>query len=587
MSSKNKNAKFKCLYCDNRYTREDLVAHINDKHEEMIPEGYTALRLVFNYVNRKPTEYHGRCTECQGPTNWDENKGRYDRQCQSPKCKQSFIKNFEKNMMRTKGVTRITLTPEGQQKMLANRRISGKYKFQNGVEKTYTGSYELKALKFMDQVMNINPDDILCPGPILQYELDGKAHFYITDFYYQPYNLVIEVKDGGVNPNKRSMPEYRKKQIAKEEFIVNNTDYNYLRLTDNDLSQLMAVFSDLKYQLVENTGERTIHINERSLLEGAPDNTDPDDRENVYSKLMKVLKDNDIEAKVSKKSLDKFINYEKNDFGDYDLCISVGTDNVKKAIKISKDIIEPYGGKLIEDNYGTMFLSVKESSIWTESMNALFTGYIPGLKDTGSVYVVNYTKNNVFSGEEEKGYGVTDNIKLTNLICRNKEGILTKAPDNLLYEAKYDVYMIDKSKEEVSKLLAPYIDTFVEEGFLYETLFGKKMYTYDQIMTEENAVQVLDYYESMKVFSEIVYNFLTTNKKVSSGYIYSNENSKMILDINSNDKSCVSYFDIKNNIWCLESVEFPDLYIKSESKLDEGSLKRRIFESLIRGGKYE
>src|SRR5699024_5424387 len=154
------------------------------------------------------------------------NKGRYDRQCQKPACKESYLKKFEDNMRRTKGVARISQTAEGQEKMLANRKISGKYKFQNGVEKTYTGKYELHTLEFMDKVMNLNPDDILCPGPVLEYMFEGKKHLYITDFYYQPYNLVIEVKDGGKNPNKRDMPEYRAKQIAKEEFIIKHTDYN-------------------------------------------------------------------------------------------------------------------------------------------------------------------------------------------------------------------------------------------------------------------------------------------------------------------------------------------------------------------------
>ena len=60
----------------------------------------------------------------------------------------------------------------------------------------------------------------MAPGPILEYDHEGKTHLYITDFYYQPYNLIIEVKDGGDNPNKRNMPEYRQKQIEKEKYII-------------------------------------------------------------------------------------------------------------------------------------------------------------------------------------------------------------------------------------------------------------------------------------------------------------------------------------------------------------------------------
>ena len=257
---------YKCPYCTRRFTREDLVLHVQDEHEDMIPEGFTPFRLVFNYVNKKPLSYHGKCTECGGPTPWDENKGRYDRQCEKKACKESYVKKFEENMMRTRGVTRISATEEGQKQMLANRKISGTYVMSDGGKKTYTGSYELKALEFMDKVMHIKSSDILCPGPILEYSFEGKTHIYITDFYYQPYNLIIEVKDGGDNPNKRNMPEYRAKQIAKEQFIIKHTNYNYLRLTNNDFSQLLAVFANLKMQMVENTGERVIHINENKFL---------------------------------------------------------------------------------------------------------------------------------------------------------------------------------------------------------------------------------------------------------------------------------------------------------------------------------
>lgn len=253
---------YKCLYCDKRFTRQELVSHIEDEHEDEIPEGFTPFRLVFNYVNKKPLSYHGKCTECGSDTPWDENKGRYDRQCGKKTCHDSYVKKFEANMMRVKGVTRISATEEGQKKMLASRKISGTYKFRDGGEKTYCGSYERKALEFMDKVLNIKSADIMTPGPILEYEFEGSTHLYITDFYYQPYNLIIEVKDGGDNPNKRNMPEYRKKQIEKEKYIINHTNYNYLRLTNNDLHQLLSTFSLLKLQMIENTGERVIQVNE-------------------------------------------------------------------------------------------------------------------------------------------------------------------------------------------------------------------------------------------------------------------------------------------------------------------------------------
>ena len=272
MASK-RNVTWKCPFCDKRFDREKLVIHVDDKHQNEIPEGFTALRYVFHYVNKRPLDYHGRCTECKGPTPWDEEVGRYKRQCGKKECHDSYVKRFEENMVKKKGYTRETSTQEGLEKMLQNRKISGKYTFQNGKKKDYVGSYEKKCLEFMDKVMNIDPDDILAPGPTLQYKYNGQIHYYITDFYYQPYNLIIEVKDGGDNPNTRNMEEYRKKQIAKEEYIIKHTDFNYIRLTNNDFGQLMSVFADLKMQLVDNSKDRVIHVNENNSLLINPVNT--------------------------------------------------------------------------------------------------------------------------------------------------------------------------------------------------------------------------------------------------------------------------------------------------------------------------
>jgi hypothetical protein len=115
----------------------------------------------------------------------------------------------------------------------------------------------------MDKVLEIKSEDIMVPGPVLQYEFEGKLHYYITDIYYIPYNLIIEVKDGGNNPNTNpEMYENRKKKLAKEKYVIEETNYNYIRLTNKDFSQLMAVFADLKMSLKEYDGKRVIHVNE-------------------------------------------------------------------------------------------------------------------------------------------------------------------------------------------------------------------------------------------------------------------------------------------------------------------------------------
>lgn len=581
--SSNKNMKYKCPYCERRYTKNNLIPHVEQEHDDMIPQGYSPFQIVFNSINRKPLDYNGKCVICKAPTKFDENKGRYNRYCSNPVCKEAFIKNFEDNMMRTKGVTRISSTEEGLEKMLANRKISGEYKFRNGIVKSYTGSYELNALKFMDKIMEIDPDDIMCPGPVLEYEYQGKKHLYITDFLYIPYNLIIEVKDGGKNPNKREMPEYRAKQIAKERYIIKNTNYNYLRLTDNDLSQLLAVFSDLKMQLVDETNDRVIHVNEsvdKSKvtddfvskqfkgnikvidIKSKPDiamsyiEQDEDCKKPKFNKYIRekykgeVIVDDKSDLPIGYCFIEDngfigtifvFKQYRGygfgetlvkdaiNKYGGYDLVVYNDNEVAIKMYKRLGFVIIGYGNT--KDQYWMKLNShltnddkiMKESNNINEAMYGLLAGYMPGMKD-GKCYYVNYLQNNVFSGEDINGYGITDNIKLTNLITRNKEGILEKAPDNFLENCRYSVYEMDITSEEVSKLLAPYIGTFVEEGFLYETLFNKKLYTHDQIMFENTVKPVEDFYTNINNISEYTRNLILKEDKITS---IENELSKL------------------------------------------------------------
>ena len=43
--SSKSNRTYKCPYCDNyRATKEKLIRHIDSKHDDMIPENFTASR---------------------------------------------------------------------------------------------------------------------------------------------------------------------------------------------------------------------------------------------------------------------------------------------------------------------------------------------------------------------------------------------------------------------------------------------------------------------------------------------------------------------------------------------------------------
>ncbi len=260
--------KYQCPYCNEKYDRIKLVDHIEKKHSEFIPKDFTASRIVFNVVNKKEK---GKCTICGKESPWDEDKCRYDRFC-SEKCKKAYEQLAAERLKRVRGMTKQEMLkdPEYQNNvMLANRSISGKYKFQDGTIRTYVGSYEHKFLEFMDKFLNVKSEDLETPGPIIEYKFKGGTHKWITDAYYAPYNLAFDIKDGGDNPNKREMPEYRAKQTAKEDAIRKQGKYNYIRLTDNKFEQLIELMLELKELYIENNGEYNpiIRINESTVLE--------------------------------------------------------------------------------------------------------------------------------------------------------------------------------------------------------------------------------------------------------------------------------------------------------------------------------
>ena len=258
--------RYPCPYCEDRYERPKLITHIQRKHKEMIPQGYTATRVVYDSINKTTG---GVCRVCKQPTDWNEKAGRYNVLCNNPACKQKLREEYKRNMLRVRGTYNILNDPEQQKRMLANRSISGKYKFADGGEVGYTGSYEKNCLEFMDVVMQIRSEDILSPGPTLEYTYEGKKHLYISDFYYIPYNLIIEVKDGGADPNKKdspSMQSSRERTIEKERLITDRGEYNYIRLTNNNFAQLIEVFMDIKQRLIEGSSDPVIKINESTSL---------------------------------------------------------------------------------------------------------------------------------------------------------------------------------------------------------------------------------------------------------------------------------------------------------------------------------
>lgn len=285
--------KYKCPYCDKRFVRAKLHIHIQNEHEDLIPEGYTALRVAFNTINHK-TE--GHCIMCGAVTDWNEDKGRYERLCNNPKCHEAYKKMVAERTKKKYGTERLQTDPEYaeyvQRKALAGRKMHGEYKFADGGVIEYFGSYEKKFLQFMDQIMHCKSEDILAPAPSIKYMYNGEQHLYIPDFYYIPYNLIIEIKDGGSNPNNHPhrTGEDELKLRCKEEAIRQLNEFSYVRVVNNDFSQVLSIMAVLKYNMAHRYKDPVINVNESTLLEitsTVDKNFKPKDRINLSS-LKKV-----------------------------------------------------------------------------------------------------------------------------------------------------------------------------------------------------------------------------------------------------------------------------------------------------------
>ena len=245
--------KYRCPYCRVTATRDRLISHIQDHHEDMLPEGYSAARVLYEHINKKN---YGTCIICKKPVyEWDETICRYKNLCDNPHCMAQLKARSAKNHLED---------PEVQKKLLAGRRISGNYTFADGTVHSYVGSYERNCFEFMDKVLNIQGKDIMSPGPTIYYEWNGEKHPWILDWMYIPAMLCADVKDGGSNPNNRPMEDYRERQIAKEEAIAKEGKYNYIRLTDNNFAQLLEALANIRQGTINHDPINHIFINETS-----------------------------------------------------------------------------------------------------------------------------------------------------------------------------------------------------------------------------------------------------------------------------------------------------------------------------------
>ena len=167
-----------------------------------------------------------------------------------------------------------------------------------------------------------------------------------------------------------------------------------------------------------------------------------------------------------------------------------------------------------------------------EAMNALTSGYLPGIQDTGnSVYIVNKLQNNAFS------MGVTTDYKMRHMITRDPEDKKLKMEDtdnqddygfdcSTSIRGIYKVTDKAKLSEGMDKIISN-IGNEVDEGFIYECLIGDKMYDYDQIEYSDQVEKVFPFTDSLKAMEESIRNYT----------LYGKEKAELLAEVKYGDKS--------------------------------------------------
>lgn len=238
----------KCLICNEKFKEKpDLYDHYEDEHSSEFKKGMTGAQMHFFKIHGRIT---GKCIVCGKPTTWNDSTNLPNRFCDNPKCREKYRQIFVDRMKKKYGKEHLLNDPEVQKKMLFSRKISGEYKWSDGAMKQYVGTYELDFLRFLDKFYGFKSSDVMTPAPqIIEYQYQGKTHFYIPDVYIASLNLVIEIKDGGSNPNThpKIMAVDKIKEELKDKAIL-KANVNYIKVVDKRYGAFVNYLNNMKME---------------------------------------------------------------------------------------------------------------------------------------------------------------------------------------------------------------------------------------------------------------------------------------------------------------------------------------------------
>jgi len=222
--------------------KHKMGKHYDTKHRLLLPEGMNGYRYFYYLLTGKDK---GSCIECHNETDFNEKTMKYSRFCNNPMCKQKYKEERDKRMIDKYGKVYLLDDPEMQKKMLANRKISGEYIWSDNKSKfTYSSSYELDFLKYLDYKLYWPSSDLFSPSPHTYiYHYKGDIHFYIPDFYIPSLGLEVEIKDDGsaLNINQES----REKDKLKEEMMQSLTRFvKFIKIVNKNYTKFEELLKE-------------------------------------------------------------------------------------------------------------------------------------------------------------------------------------------------------------------------------------------------------------------------------------------------------------------------------------------------------
>ena len=274
-----------CPYCSKYFSKKQAALdHINKYHGNYLERDNMDAAQALYYSTHGTLK--GKCMcGCGQDTEWNYKTGKPFKVSDDPECRKRLRNQALRNHKRVYGTETLLNDMEHQKEMQKHRPTAGEYTFSDGGKVGYLSSLELNFLQFCDKVMEFESKMVQDSPETFTYKdpKDGKLHQYIPDFYLPDYNLLIEIKDGGENPNTNPafIKETKYKVALKDEVMKKQNRYNYIKIVDKKYGPFM----ELLYQIVRSDtdykapGRTLAVITESALL-------DPDDSVNFNSGII-------------------------------------------------------------------------------------------------------------------------------------------------------------------------------------------------------------------------------------------------------------------------------------------------------------